>query len=418
MSVLHLCGSHVNGGASRAAYRIHRCLVDADYRSLMRVLDYESQDPTVLCGFIEGSESLPRLVKRRLLLKALAWRGRHFHSSYPSYLSTAWPDTGILREPALAASQLIHLHWIGKHLISIEEIGRIKQPLVWTLHDQWPFSGAEHYASPQDNRFVLGYPANHRPDNETGPDINRSTFLRKLRHWKQPIQIVVTTQWMARCVQSSFLMRDWPLHVIPYPLDLDQWSPLSCQEARSVLGLPLDCQVILFSASDPFINPIKGGDLLLAALEHLDPHRPVLLLVAGQASSPVASSSPVPIRFLGALNDTISLRLAYGASDVVVVPSRRESFCQVASEAHACGRPVVAFAEGGLTDVVDDRKTGALAAPSDPLSLAAMLNWTLSDPDRWCELSHQARLRAEALWSPAKIAQDYQRVYESALLPA
>jgi glycosyltransferase involved in cell wall biosynthesis len=118
------------------------------------------------------------------------------------------------------------------------------------------------------------------------------------------------------------------------------------------------------------------------------------------------------------LNDTISLRLAYGASDVVVVPSRRESFCQVASEAQACGRPVVAFAEGGLTDVVDDRKTGALAAPSDPLSLAAMLNWTLSDPDRWCELSHQARLRAEALWAPAKIAQDYQRVYESALLPA
>lgn len=418
MSVLHLCGSHVNGGASRASYRIHRCLVDAGYRSLMRVLDYSSQDPTVLCGYIEGSESLPRLVKRRLLLKAHAWRGRHFQSSYASYLSTAWPDTGILREPALAAAQLIHLHWIGKHLISIEEIGRIKQPLVWTLHDQWPFCGAEHYASPEDNRFVLGYPANHRPATEAGLDINRITFLRKLRHWKRRIQIVVTTQWMASCVQSSFLMRDWPLYVIPYPLDLDQWAPLSQQQARYVLGLPLDCQVIFFAASDPFINPIKGGDLLLAALQHLDPQKPAMLVVAGQESSPVSSSCPIPILFLGALNDTISLRLAYGASDVVVVPSRRESFCQVASEAQACGRPVVAFAEGGLTDVVDDRKTGALAAPSDPLSLAAMLNWTLSDPDRWCELSHQARLRAEALWAPAKIAQDYQRVYESALLPA
>jgi glycosyltransferase involved in cell wall biosynthesis len=355
------------------------------------------------------------MVKRRLLLKAHAWRGRHFQSSYPSYLSTAWPDTGILREPALAAAQLIHLHWIGKHLISIEEIGRIKQPLVWTLHDQWPFCGAEHYASPQDNRFVLGYPANQRPEAEAGPDINRSTFLRKLRYWKQPIQIVVTTQWMASCVQSSFLMRDWPLHVIPYPLDLDQWAPLSQQQARHVLGLPSDCQIIFFAANGAFSYPVKGGDLLLAALHHLDPHRPAMLLVAGQEYSAVDITCPIPIRFLGPLNDTISLRLAYGASDVVVVPSRRESFCQVASEAHACGRPVVAFAEGGLTDVVDDRRSGALAVPSDSLSLAAMLNWTLGDSVRWRELSHHARLRAEALWAPSIIAQAYQRVYDNAL---
>jgi len=417
MTVLHLSGSYVNGGASRAAYRIHRCLVDDGFASLMRVLDYGSQDPTVLCGSIQGSESLPRLLKRRLLLKGLAWRGRHFRSSYPSYLSTAWPDTGILREPAVASAELIHLHWLGKHLISIEEIGRIRQPLIWTLHDQWPFCGAEHYASPDDDRFVLGYPEGQRPVAEAGPDLNRSTFLRKLRYWTRPIQIVVTTQWMADCVRSSFLMRDWPLSVIPYPLDLDQWAPLSQQQARHVLGLPIDCQVILFAASDPFTNPIKGGDLLLAALHHLDPHRPAMLLVAGQEASAVDLNCPIPICFLGPLNDTISLRLAYGAADVIVVPSRRESFCQVASEAQACGRPVVAFAEGGLKDVVDDRQTGALAAALDPLSLAAMLNWTLNDNHRWHALSSNARLRAETLWHPAKIAKAYRAVYDTALNP-
>jgi glycosyltransferase involved in cell wall biosynthesis len=415
MKILHLNGSYVNGGASVAGYRIHRALLADGCDTRMRVLDYSSLDPTVLCGCVLGSESLPRLIKRRLALKAHAWRQRHFRSSYPSYLSTAWPETGILREQSVAAADLIHLHWIGKHLISIEEIGRLTQPVVWTLHDQWPFSGAEHWIGPGDDRYLRGYPASYRPAAESGIDINRLTFLRKRRHWRRPMHIVASSQWMASFVQQSFLMRDWPLHVIPLPLDLDQWAPLPMLEARAVLKLPSDCQIILFAAHGAFSNPIKGGDLLLAALRQLDSQKPVMLIVAGEESTPAASSSPVPITFLGCLSDPISMRLAFAAADLVVVPSRRESFCQVASEAHACGRPVVAFAEGGLNDVVADRQTGALATPGDPSSLAAMLSWVLADSQRCSELSHQARQRAESLWAPSRIAKMYRQVYESAL---
>lgn len=381
----------------------------------MRVLDASSSDPSVLCGSIHGSESLPRLLTRRLCLKWHAWRQRKFKSAYSSYLSTAWPDTGILRENALSSADLIHLHWIGKHLISIEEIGRLRQPVVWTLHDQWPFCGAEHLAAPHDDRYKIGYFTGSRPSGETGIDINQITFRRKLRHWQRPMHVVASSNWMAACVRSSFLMRDWPLAVIPHPLDLDQWNALPQADSRRILGLPADCQVILFAAHAPFADPIKGGDLLLASLHQLNPSRPVMLLVAGQDSMPDTFCCPIPVRFLGLLNDSISMRLAYSAADVIVVPSRRESFCQVASEAQACSRPVVAFAEGGLTDVVADRLTGALAEPSDPQSLAAMLNWILDDPERWRQLSRQARLRAERLWAPARIAEAYQRVYEDAL---
>ena len=44
-------------------------------------------------------------------------------------------------------SNIVNLHWICDEMISIEEIGKIKKPLVWTAVDMWPFIGSEHYTS-------------------------------------------------------------------------------------------------------------------------------------------------------------------------------------------------------------------------------------------------------------------------------
>ena len=51
-----------------------------------------------------------------------------------------------------------------------------------------------------------------------------------------------------------------------------------------------------------------------------------------------------------------------------VIPSRQDNLPNTGLEAHACGTPVVAFATGGLVDIVDPQITGALAQPFDPLS--------------------------------------------------
>jgi glycosyltransferase involved in cell wall biosynthesis len=100
----------------------------------------------------------------------------------------------------------------------------------------------------------------------------------------------------------------------------------------------------------------------------------------------------------------------------MVVPSRQEAFGLTASEAHACGTPVVGYATGGLVDIDEDRITGALAEPFEPLSLAATIRWVLADPQRRRHLAASARQRAETLFNPRRIAGLYSKVYWQALV--
>ena len=138
------------------------------------------------------------------------------------------------------------------------------------------------------------------------------------------------------------------------------------------------------------------------------------LVVFGQTRPIQPPDLGFPIHYSGHLHDDISLRLLYAAADVMVVPSRQEAFGQTASEAHACGSPVVAFATGGLVDIVEDRVTGALAEPFDPASLAAAIRWVLENPQRRLQLGQAARQRAEMLFNPKRIAGLYAEVYGQA----
>jgi glycosyltransferase involved in cell wall biosynthesis len=233
--------------------------------------------------------------------------------------------------------------------------------------------------------------------------------------------IVCPSNWLAGCARRSALMRNWPITVIPSPIDLKVWAPCDQAQARSLLGLPQDRPLVLFGAIGGTGDPRKGADLLLEALRCLKasasgtPLDPLELVVFGQSRPATPTDLSFPVHFSGHLHDDISLRLLYAAADVMVVPSRQEAFGQTASEAHACGTPVVAFRTGGLVDIVDDRVTGALAEPFDPAAVADAIRWVLVDPQRRRQLGVAARQRAERLWAPERVAGLYAQLYRQAL---
>ena len=124
----------------------------------------------------------------------------------------------------------------------------------------------------------------------------------------------------------------------------------------------------------------------------------------------------LPVHYLGHLHDDVSLRLAYSAADVMVVPSRLDNLPNTATEAMACGTPVVAFRTGGLPEIVDHGVSGMLAEGFDPEALAQCIADVLLNPQHLRSMAARAREQAEAKWHPARIAALYAEVYSEALL--
>jgi glycosyltransferase involved in cell wall biosynthesis len=223
---------------------------------------------------------------------------------------------------------------------------------------------------------------------------------------------------LAECARRSLLMQNWPIAIIPYPLDLQRWSPLQQATARGLLGLPLDRPLVVFGAIGGTADPRKGADLLLKALHRVKARTAgshMELLIFGQSRRDHTTELGFPVHYMGHLYDDISLRLVYAAADVMVVPSRMEAFGQTASEAQAVGIPVVAFDIGGLSDIVSHRETGWLAKGFDIDDMAEGISWIISDETIRKRLSSSARKKALDMLSPASIVEQYARVYESAV---
>ena len=100
----------------------------------------------------------------------------------------------------------------------------------------------------------------------------------------------------------------------------------------------------------------------------------------------------------------------YRAADVLLVPSRAESFGLVALEAAACGTPVVASDVGGLRTIVEDGRTGFLVEPRDPSAFAIAVDKLLADPALALEMGAAGAERAQRFTWPTAAAR-LRRLY-------
>ena len=409
MKVIHLSHSDINGGAARAAYRIHHALRQSGVDSRMWVNSVNSDDWTV-----EGPESKfeRALAKIRLAIgqiprRLLKTENLIMHSS--SCLPSSW-----VKKINNSDADVVHMHWVAREMLSIRDIGSIRKPVVWTFHDMWAFCGAEHVT--EDLRWKEGYTIHNRPSYESGFDLNRWAWKRKRKYWKEPMQIVTPSRWLAQCVKQSELMGKWPVSVIPNTLDVEKWRPADKLLARQFLHLSSDTPLLLFGAIDGGRAPHKGFDLLIKALKLLSVRIPKIeLIVFGQLSPEKPLDVGVPVHYTGHLYDDISLRMLYSAADALVVPSKLEAFGQTASEAHSCATPVIGFKTSGLLDIVDHEVTGYLAKAFEPADLAKGIEWVMEDRERLEKLGGNARQKAEENFAYPIIGGRYNEVYEDCI---
>jgi glycosyltransferase involved in cell wall biosynthesis len=124
-----------------------------------------------------------------------------------------------------------------------------------------------------------------------------------------------------------------------------------------------------------------------------------------------AAPHAFPLGRLGA--DAVAGEMA--AASFLAVPSVwYEGFPMVIVEAFARGLPVIASRIGSLSEIVEDRVTGLLAAPGDPADLAAKMQWAHDHPEAMAAMGRAARARYEALYTPARNYELLMEIYDAA----
>lgn len=420
LKVALVCHDLGDGGAARATVRIARALqAHKDDRIRVRMF---SANPVEVPGLdVEGPPGGFTRIRRGIsrersrLADRLPWA-----TPNEAMHSRADVRTGMHRSLAPWSPDLVHLHWLGRGTMSVEEVGALPYPTVWTLHDMWVLLGAEHVA--YDDRHLAGYARATRPEGERGVDWNRRTWARKRAHWNRAMHLVTPSAWLTDTARNSVMAQGWQVSTVPNPVDTHFWRRLDRIHAREALGLPRDRRLLLASTPEG-MSQVKGVDLLREALALLmndarlraDP--PELIVIGSDRSRTTGfEGTSMRIHDLGKVRQDLLLRLVYSAADVTLVPSRVESFGQVAAESLACGTPVVAFGVGGLLDVVRDFSTGRLVRPGDAAALAsATAEMLLLDADVRREMGAAGARDVAERFSPSLVADRYEQVYRESL---
>ncbi len=373
MRILHVNLSDASGGAAIACARLHQGLLSAGVDSQLLVYAVvDHSDPRV-----HALSSGLDFQCRRVLQKITIWLSKLQQDPQSFHCSPNLSGSSLLKRIDSINPDLVHLHWVGANILPIESLSKIRQPIVWTHHDMWPFCGAEHYS--YDERWLEGYTTENRAASARGIDWNRLTWQRKYRAWRDvPVAHVGPSSWIRDCAANSKLWKGSKgssFHVIPNGLDLDVFVPQDRLACRRELGLREDAPTLLFGAHSQN-SSIKGGDLLYEVLQQLA-DRGIAYQLVTFGGGAFEAPDGIECVNLGSIRDVETLAKVYNAADVMMVPSRLEAFGQTASEAQACGIPVACFDTSGLRDIVLHKKDGYRAIAFDINDFVAGVLWCL-----------------------------------------
>lgn len=315
---------------------------------------------------------------------------------------------GLTAHPALREVELLHGHYWMSGWVGRQARRRLGLPLVQTFHTLARVKNAA--LAPGDApEPALRVTAEDRVAAEADA-------------------IIAPSPAEAAVLRRAYAVGAERVHVVPPGVDLERFRP-DARDRRAVREELGGGPILLFVGR---LQPLKGPDTAvrtLAALDGLlpaDGAPPRLVVVGGASGSGSGTTDPDRLRALAAalgVEDRVALlsprpqdELArlYRAADVVLMPSRSESFGLVALEAQACGTPVVAAAAGGLQHAVGGAGGGALVTEHTPEAFAAAAARYLLDPAaHTAAATAGAERAARHRWS--RTAEQTLTVYSAAL---
>jgi glycosyltransferase involved in cell wall biosynthesis len=268
-------------------------------------------------------------------------------------------------------------------------IARQRSPVIWTLHDMWALGDSRESYWQEDSVVESG--------KWKGAGKSRLEGVCG-KPGKYPVALTAPSRWLAE------LAKEWTgmdCVFLPNPIDLEIYSPENRIEARKRWGLPENGLVIMAGA-DSLADPRKGFDLLREAWESRCRHGATLALFGRHGENRPGE------RYLGNITSDEEMAEVYQAADLYVHPARMENApCQI-QESLACGTPAVAFAVGGIPEMIQSGENGFLATELTGKSLSDCMNEAITDLTKLTRMREQCRKTAKNLWEARRLSKMFE----------
>jgi glycosyltransferase involved in cell wall biosynthesis len=248
---------------------------------------------------------------------------------------------------------------------------------------------------------VVAYHSGSAPESYRGGLVRRVTLPLADR-------LLVSSRAEAAWLARRFGVAPRRMSVVLTPIDTDTFHPEPRAGAAARAGLrPAGPRALFLGRLDDRVKRVSAIIRSVATLPHAE------LVVAGDGEDReelerlAARLAPSRVRFLGWVDGSDALRAVLNACDCLVLASVREGFPTVVGQALACGTPVVATRVGGVSELVEQGRTGWLVEPGDDAALGAALEVALGGAGE--AMRPAARAAALARLAPAAVAATLRR---------
>lgn len=405
MKVLIVSTFDLKGGAAKAAYRLHKSLNKNNVDSTMLVQFKESINPKVITNKKWFASYLAKF--KAILNYSPLW----FYKDNIHFSASFTPSFDIINKINSIKPDIVHLHWIGAGMLKIEDLLKIKAPIVWSLHDNWAFTGGCHVMwDCEKYKNNCGKCPNLNSQNEY--DLSRRQWRRKQSTYENLNQLTIVgmSNWISKKAKESTLLKNKRIITLPNLLETEFFKPLDIKVGRFRWNLPHDKKIILFGANwaDQDIN--KGYNTLFESINKLTGDFEIAIF--GMEESNNLQRFNYKTHYLGYIKDEQDLRLLYSAADVTLVPSLQENLSNVIMESMSCGTPVVAYNIGGNSDLIEHKINGYMAEPYKISDFVRGIEWVLHN-EALHELKKKSRDKIQMEFDEQLISFKYQKMYES-----
>ncbi len=407
MKILFINKHDIRGGAAIAAWRLQEALQQ-----------HYHTDNRLLAGLRSGTDE--RVIETRHKgVENFLERGLNYGLNRIGiqYFWFPFSTNRILHYATAFQPDIISLHNLhgGYFKTSLLEPLSDIAPLVWTLHDMWPFTANGAYTFGEESWKQLKSGAGeHRQFPTIG--INTGNFLIKRKkkiYENSNLTLVGPSQWIQDMARQSPVFSGKQVLHISNGIPLNRFCPPKDKDnIRRTLGITPDQKVLLLF-SENIKDPRKGGADLLEALNGLDhpENQQITLLIIGKGRLP-ASFQYLKSKSLGYLSKEKDIIAALQASDLFVFPTREDNLPNTLIEAIACGLPCITYDVGGCGEIIKNGENGLLVSLGDKQALQRAIAELLSHPNQLKTMRKKARDWAEAHFDVQLMAQKYYLLFE------